>query len=170
MKKGLALLAAVFMLAIVMGAACACAESELLTEFEPEWVNAAQYSAEEWFSTKETRALLTNLLTINYSMVEDDTSILNTLAGKTYVTITASGLDLMVIGYIDGVAYMITYHPEEGTAQGLGPLDYTEDDLERVLKSMQLLGEKCEENSADDLVEMLYIMHKVYGGMSKDSE
>ena len=167
MKKVLRLLAAMFMLALVMGTACACAEEDLLKEFKPVWTNAAELSAEEWFSLEETRALLTVFLTTDYFLAEEDIGIMTALAGKTYVVLAASGSDLMVIYYIDGQAYTISYHPEEGTAQCLGPMDYTEDDVERVLTSMQILGAEYEANSDQKIMEMEYL---ILGEMMKDAE
>lgn len=167
MKKGLALLVAVFMLVLVMGAACACAEDELLKEFEPVWTNAVELSAEEWFSLEETRALLTVFLTTDYFLAEEDIGIMTALAGRTYVSLSASGSGLMVIYYIDGQAYTISYQPEEGTAQCLGPMDYTEDDVERVLTSMQALGAEYEANSDQKIIEMEYL---ILGKMMEDAE
>lgn len=160
MRKVFVELVAVFTLVLFLGrgAVSACAEGDLLNEFEPVWTNAAEQTAEAWFRTEDTRAVLTVFLALDYYISTDDSEILLALAGDSYVLLGAEGSDLMVMYYNDDVAYDISYHPENGTAECLGPMEYTEDDMERVLTSMQILGAVWYANSDEKMIEIEYLM------------
>lgn len=160
MKK---LLAALLVAVLAVGAACACAEDDLLKDFVPQMTNYGQLSAEEWFSTEESRAMLTLFLTLDYSLEKNDPSLIMAMEGQSYVTLAQSGTGLQVLYYHDGTAYWVTYHPQEGTAQCLGPMDYTEEDVERVLISMQIIGFEYCANSDEAMIRVLQAMNEMRG-------
>lgn len=158
MKKAFVEFAAVFMLSLVMGTVSASAEGELLKEFVPVGTNAMQKTAKAWFSTEDTRAALTFCLALDYYFSTDDPQIMWALAGDSCVLLGTEGSDLTVMYYYDGVGYDILYHPEKGTAECVGPMEYTEDEMERTLVTMKILGPKCYANSEEKMIETGFLL------------
>lgn len=160
MRKILLVLS-VFVFALMGGMACAHAEAQdILFDFEPVIINSIGLSAEEWFSTEESRALITVLLEMEYAQIRDDFSIIQSFLGDTYVAISGDGEGLMVTYYFDGMEYCITYHPKEGVANCLGPIEATLEDIERVLDSMTRLGGSNYRNTEETLLRILQAMNE----------
>ena len=162
MRKTLGVLL-ILLFALMMGMVCAHAEEQdILFDFEPIIINGIGLSAEEWFSTEENRALITILLEMEYAQIRDDLSILYSISGDTYVALSGDGEGLIVIYYFDGQEYYITYHPKEGTAKCLGPIEATLEDVERVLDSMKILGGSNYRNAEEALLKILEAMKEVF--------
>lgn len=88
MRKTLGILL-ILLFALMMGMVCAHAEEQdILFDFEPVIINGIGLSAEEWFSTEESRALTTILLELDYAQARMDESIFESFLGDTYVALS----------------------------------------------------------------------------------
>jgi len=113
MKKWLTLM---MVIALAVGClACAHAESDVQI-FTPTLTKAVTNTADEWFATSSSRALLTSLLSLDVVLeVGSDSSLSPDLVQSSYVG--KNGQDLIVAMYTEGGQVMIViYRPSSQEA------------------------------------------------------
>lgn len=147
-----ALLAAVMLLL----AAVALADEEP-KNFSPTFTNAMEYSISDWLDSKQSRALLTVMLALDYGMENSSFPGGEALAGTTYVAKSEEGDNLTVVYYYNNKSEMLVYSPAIGVAVYGEPNECTKAVLELTMD--QLYGTYYT-NTPDTILSVLEIIEK----------